>query len=409
MMELLTLDEAVRLLTARIQPISDVERVPLAAALGRVTARTEHAPGNIPAFANSAMDGYALRYEASLFAGAAPHDFQLIGTSYAGHAFAGKTKAHEIVRIFTGAPMPADCDTVVIQENVATSGTTVQLLTTPQQGDWVRHAGHDLSRGAAIVKAGISLAPQHLGLLAAAGLTEVAVIRRPRVAFFSNGDELVDPGVDLAAGQIYDANRVTLAALLVRLPVTVIDLGRAADSEAAIHAILDRAGAEQADLVLCSGGVSVGDADLVRGVVNVRGTIEFWRIALKPGKPVAFAQLDGAWFIGLPGNPVSTFITFLTLVRPAIFALCGVTNDAPTTFQALLGHDIKRDAGRLELQRGVMSVDGNGQLTVHNTGNQSSAMLSSICAANCFIWLDQHVTNLRAGDAVPIVPFSGFL
>ena len=408
-MELLTLDEAVRLLTARIQPFSDVERVPLAQALGRITARTEHAPRNIPAFTNSAMDGYALRYDPSRFAGPAPYVFQLVGTSYAGHAFAGITDASDIVRIFTGAPLPTDCDTVVIQENVTANGTTVALHTAPQQGDWVRHAGHDLSRDAVIVAAGTRLAPQHLGLAAAAGLTEIAVMRQPRVAFFSNGDELVDPGAALAAGQIYDANRVTLAALLNRLPVTSIDLGRAADNAAAIHATLDRARAAQADLVLCSGGVSVGDADLVRGVVSARGRIEFWRIALKPGKPVAFAQLDGAWFIGLPGNPVSTFITFLTLVRPAILALCGVTNVTQTTFPARLGHDLKREAGRLELQRGVMSVDASGQLTVHNTGNQSSGMLSSICAANCFIWLDRQVGNLSAGESVPILPFNGFL
>ena len=408
-MELLDLDAAVRLLRTKVQPLADVDRIPLSAALGRVTARAEHAPRDIPAFANSAMDGYALHFNAADFSAPPPHRFPCVGVSYAGRGFAGAVPQGAVVRIFTGAPLPADCDTVVIQENTTTDGDVVQLLQKPVAGDWVRHAGHDLARGDTIVSAGTRLAPQHLGLAAAAGLTDIAVVRKPRIAFFSNGDELVDPGTTLAPGQIYDANRVTLAALLERLSVTAIDLGRAADTTAAIDEVLDRASAARADIVLCSGGVSVGDADLVRGVISRRGSIEFWRIALKPGKPVAFARVEGAWFIGLPGNPVSTFIAYLTLVRPAIEQLCGIAAAAPARFQARLLHDLRRDAGRLELQRGILGVDDDGTPTVRNTGNQSSGMLSSICAANCFIWLDREVGDVSAGEHVTVVPFAGYL
>ena len=408
-MELLDLSNAVQLLAEKIPALTEVDRVPLNRALDRVTARTEYAPRDIPGFANSAMDGYALRFVAADFSSPPPYRFNCIGASFAGHGFAGEAMGGQVIRIFTGAPLPNGCDTVIIQENTQRDGDLVTLLERPKQGEWVRNASHDLARGAAIFPAGTRLAPHHIGLAAAAGLTEIAVIRRPRVAVFSNGDELITPGTDLGPGQIYDSNRITLIALLERLSVTVIDLGRAPDDTAAIDVVLDRARQERADLVLCSGGVSVGDADLVRDVVSARGKIEFWKIALKPGKPVAFAQIEDAWFIGLPGNPVSTFITFQTLVRPAIDALCGIAPHATLKFNARLSHDIQREAGRLELQRGILSTHEDGSLVVRNTGNQSSGMLSSICAANCFIWLERHVGNLHAGDHVSVVPFDGFL
>lgn len=417
-MELLDLADAVRLLAEKIAPLNESDRVPVTAALGRVTAQTETAPRDIPAFANSAMDGYAIRFAETDFNASPPYLFRRIGTSFAGRGFAGTVAAGETVRVFTGAPLPEGCDTVVIQENVraqdardaaGNTAQTVELLVRPARADWVRNAGHDLNAGATIFAAGCALAPQHLGLATAAGLTELAVVRRPRIAIFSNGDELIEPGTALAPGQIYDSNRVTLAALLARLPVTVIDLGRAADNLGAINAALDRARDAHADLVLCSGGVSVGDADLVREVVAARGSIEFWKIALKPGKPLAFARLGDAWFIGLPGNPVSTFITFLTVVRPAIDRLCGIAQQSPVMFPARLQQDIHREAGRLELQRGYVTAHADGSLEVRNTGNQSSGMLSSICAANCFIWLPRTQGDVRAGETVSILPFAGYL
>ncbi len=427
-MSLLDLDDALLRMRALLTSVPETERLPLEAALGRSCASDLRAPADIPSFANSAMDGYAVQWHAAL-GQHAPTDLTQIGTGFAGRAFTGRLmQPTECVRIFTGAPMPQGADTVVIQENVRAEHDRITVLEPAAKGQWVRMAGHDLRAGAIVVAAGTRLRAQHIGLCTAAGLTHVDVRRSVRVAVMSNGDELIDAGQPLAPGQIYDSNRATLKALLASEPVTVIDLGRVPDTEAAIQSSIDQARASAADLLLCSGGVSVGDADLVRQVVQRNGDIDFWRIAIKPGKPLAFARLHPAesaspeatftqharapgacWFIGLPGNPVSTFITYQTIVRAAIDHLAGITPRAAITVKAQLLHAIDKDAGRLELQRGILTTDADGITTVRNTGNQSSGMLSSVVAANCFILLPREQGAVAKGDWAQVLPFEGAL
>ncbi len=427
-MSLLDLDDALLRMRSLLTPVPEIERLPLEAALGRSCANELCAPADIPSFANSAMDGYAVQWHTQL-GQQAPVELKQIGTSFAGRAFTDRLMQRtECVRIFTGAPLPQGADTVVIQENVRAEHDRITVLEPARPGQWVRMAGHDLRAGAIVVAAGTRLRAQHIGLCTAAGLTHVDVRRRLRVAIMSNGDELIDAGQPLAAGQIYDSNRATLKALLASEPVTVIDLGRVADTEAAIQSSIDQARTHAADLLLCSGGVSVGDADLVRQVVQRNGDIDFWRIAIKPGKPLAFARLHplqsappaavfaadahapgACWFIGLPGNPVSTFITYQTIVRAAIDHLAGVAPRAATIVKAQLQHAIDKDAGRLELQRGVLTTDPDGSARVRNTGNQSSGMLSSIVAANCFILLPREQGAAADGDWVQVLPFEGAL
>ena len=427
-MSLLDLDDALLRIRSLLTCVAETERLPLDAALGRSCAKDLRAPADIPSFANSAMDGYAVQWHAALEQ-QVPIELTQIGASFAGHAFAGRlTQPTDCIRIFTGAPMPEGADTVVIQENVRAAGDRISVLEPATKGQWVRMAGHDLRAGALVVGAGTRLRAQHIGLCTAAGLTHVEVRRTVRVAVMSNGDELIDAGQPLAPGQIYDSNRATLKALLASEPVTVIDLGRVADTEAAIQSAIDLARAQAADLLLCSGGVSVGDADLVRQVVQRNGEIDFWRIAIKPGKPLAFARLQplasappaespahtahapgACWFIGLPGNPVSTFITYQTIVRAALDHLAGITPRAATIVAAQLQHAIERDAGRLELQRGILTIGADGGARVRNTGNQSSGMLSSVVAANCFILLPREQGAAAEGDWVQVLPFEGAL
>ncbi len=417
-MSLLDLGDALARLEELLSPVPDILQLPLERALGRCCAEDVCAPADIPSFANSAMDGYAVRWHAAIAEGD-PVRLRCIGTSFAGRAFAGELAAESTcVRIFTGAPLPRGADTIVIQEDTrAENGDEVLILAPARPGQWVRNAGHDLRAGATVVSAGTRLAAQHIGLCAAAGVTTISVRRAVRVAVMSNGDELVDPGTALAPGQIYDSNRATLKAMLAAEPVEVIDLGRVADSHDSIQAAFDRARAVHADLVLCSGGVSVGDADLVREVVQRNGEIDFWRIAIKPGKPLAFARLDAGpgdagaprWFIGLPGNPVSTFITFQPMVRPVLARLAGVSASSSAPLLARASHAIDKDPGRLEWQRGVLHLDVNGHAAVRNTGNQSSGMLSSVVAANCFIVLPREQGKVEAGAMVQVLPFNGAL
>lgn len=400
----LAVDEARARLLSLIAPVEGVERVPLRAALGRALARDVASPIDVPGHDNSAMDGYALR-AADL--GGAP--LRVVGTAWAGHPLDARVEEGGCARIFTGAPMPVGADTVVMQEHVALDGEgRVVIERAPRPGDNVRRAGEDVARGAVALVAGSLVRSAELGLLGSLGLAEVEVRRRPRVAFAATGDELVPVGQALGPGQIHDSNSHTLYAMLVRLGVEPVDLGILRDDPAVIEAALARAAAE-ADLLITSGGVSVGDADHVTDVLRRMGEVHFWKIAMRPGRPLAFGRIGGAWFFGLPGNPVSVMATFHQIVQPALLRLMGRDPAMPLTVRARLLGDVKKKPGRLEFVRGVLSQAQDGGLVVASTGAQGSGMLNSMSRANCFILLPQDSGPAVAGEMVEVQPFAGWV
>jgi molybdopterin molybdotransferase len=390
---------------ATIDPVPAVESLPLLAALGRVAARDALAPLNLPPFCASAMDGYALRSTDALRAPSAP--LEVIGTSSAGHPFRGAVPPGTCVRIYTGAAVPDGLDAVAIQEDCTLEGNRVIVHAPAQADDNIRSIGHDVTAGATVVQAGTRIREFQLAWLAACGIAEVVVRTLPRVALFSTGDELVEPGGTLAAGQIHDANRHALRALLGHLPVELVDLGILPDREAAIDRMLAEA-AREFDAVITSGGVSVGDADYVKQAVARLGEIAFWRINLKPGKPLAYGRLGRAIFIGLPGNPVSTIVTALLLAAPALLRLAGAEPEPVTRVRAQLDHTITHRPGREEYQRGRMFTAGD-MLHVSATGDQSSNRLASFAAANCLIRIPKQAADLEAGSLVEVLPFRGLL
>ena len=401
----LDLDEALRIILADTRPVPGSELVDLPAALHRVLAEPLDAPISLPPFMASAMDGYALR--SSDLHGPPPYRFETAGTSYAGRPADAPTPAGSCVRIFTGAPMPADLDTVAIQEDCRIDGAHVWIDAEVCAGDNVRPPGHDVHRGKRILEAGRRLTPFDLGWLAACGIARVRVGRRPVVGIFSTGDELVDAGTTPGPGQIFDANRLTLSLLLGGLPVHVRDFGIVPDDRAMIRAVLEDAD-DACDVVVTSGGVSVGDADWVKDVVSEIGHIDLWRLNLKPGKPVAYGRLRKAAFFGLPGNPVSTIVTALMLARPVVERLCGSTPAPPLTVFAALRGALRHQPGREEFQRGALR-HGDGGLEVSVTGDQSSNRLASFAEANCLIRIPKECADLHDGSSVATLPFSGLL
>ena len=370
---------------------------------GRVAAEAVAAPVSLPPFDASAMDGFALRY--GDLEGAPPHTLQIVGTSYAGRPWSQPVPPRSAVRIFTGAAIPASLDTVVIQEDCDYDPDAVRIRVTPDAGDNVRTAGHDVQAGERLLPAGTRITAFHLGWMSACGVTRVRVVRRPRVAIFSTGDELVEPGNELGPGQIYDANRHLLRLLLSRLPVQVEDFGILPDDPAHIRAALQRAAADN-DAVITSGGVSVGDADWVKRIVDDMGALQFWKLNLKPGKPLAYGSLGNAVFLGLPGNPVSAVVTALLIARPALLRLCGAGYEAPTAVRARLEDAIAHRPGREEFQRGILR-EQDAELVVAVTGDQSSNRLASFAEANCLIRIPKQSGNLAVGDHVSVLLLTG--
>jgi molybdopterin molybdotransferase len=403
-------------------PVATIERVALRAALDRVLAHDVASPIDVPAHDNSAMDGYAFdgaALAACTAAGEALLTLRVAGRAFAGHPFGRTVAAGECVRIMTGAAMPAGCDTVIPQECVAhADADTVSL--NPQRiarGANCRHAGEDLAQGAPALRAGRILRASDLGLLASLGIGEVAVRRRLRVAFLSTGDELRSIGEPLETGCVYDSNRYTLFAMLARLNVETLDLGVVRDEPAALEAAL-RTAAESADVVLTSGGVSVGDADFTRGMLQTFGEVAFWNLAMRPGRPLAFGRIwsggqpaEGrpALFFGLPGNPVAVMVTFYQIVREALVAMSGAAPQAPLRLTARAAGPLKKRAGRTEFLRGVATREADGGWRVEPTRSQSSGVLSSMSDANCFIVLAHDQTDVAAGEAVDIMPFDGLI
>ncbi|WGY69414.1 molybdopterin molybdotransferase MoeA [Burkholderia cepacia] len=414
----LSLADAQALACRFAAPVDACDTVTLRDALDRVLAADVNAPFNIPAYDNSAMDGYAFDGSAGTPASSQGDiGMTVAGTAFAGHPFDGAVAAGSCVRIMTGAPMPAGCDTVIPQERVRVDGDTIRFAAHDvARGANCRKAGEDLARGACALAAGRILRPSDLGLLASFGLTDVTVRRRVRVAVFSTGDELREAGEPLDRGALYDSNRGMLIAMLERLNVDAIDLGIVRDDPAALEAALRDAVAAQADAVITSGGVSVGEADFTRDVMAKLGDVTFASLALRPGRPLACGTLacatggaGHALFFGLPGNPVASAVTFYAIVRPALLTLAGAQTPPPAMYPALSTQALKKRPGRTEYLRGIATRAADGHWHVTPAGSQSSASLSGLAAANCFIVLGHDTAAVDAGTPVDILPLDGLI
>jgi molybdopterin molybdotransferase len=389
-----------------LSPVAAKESVPLRSAMGRVLAADILSPCDVPNHDNSAMDGYA--FNADDLQSDGETRLSVIGTAFAGQAFEGSINSGECVRIMTGAVMPAGSDTVVVQERVVTDGEYIRFNDGPKRGMNMRYAGEDLKQGQVVLAAGHLVRAADLGLVASLGIGEVRVYRRLRVAFFSTGDELASIGQPLAKGQVYDSNRYTLYGMLMRLGVEPIDMGVVRDDPELLEQALLEA-SSCADVILTSGGVSVGEADFMKQLLEKRGQVVFWKIAMKPGRPLAYGKVGDAHYFGLPGNPVSVMVTFYQFVREAMLVLMGQPQPAPLPLlDAVCVDDIKKLAGRTEFQRGILFADGDSW-KVRPTGNQGSGILRSMSEANCFIVLDEHVGNVAAGATVKVQVLEGLV
>jgi molybdopterin molybdotransferase len=397
---------------ARLVPrVRAVEMLALRSALGRVLARDIVSPIDVPAHDNSAMDGYALR--GSELSAAADTLLRVAGSGFAGQAELARAAPGECVRIMTGAVMPAGLDTVVPQEFVKVEGERVRVPAgVVRAGDNRRLAGEDLARGEVALAAGRVLRPADLGLLASLGEAEVPVWRRLRVAFFSTGDELRSIGEPLPAGCVYDSNRYTLWGMLARLEVELIDLGVVRDDPVALAAAF-RAAARDADAVITSGGVSVGEADHTKAVMASLGDVLFWRIAMRPGRPMAIGRIEteghSAILFGLPGNPVAVMVTFYALVRDALLAMSGASAAALPMLRAASTEAIRKKPGRTEYQRGIVTRAGGGDWQVRITGSQGSGILRSMSEANGLVVLHHGQGDVAAGELVDVLPFDGLV
>jgi len=400
---LLPLSDARQGMLEQLACCCDSEQLPLPEALGRVLASDIASPLAVPPFDNSAMDGYAVRLS-DLTAGT---PLIMAGKAFAGQPYQGEWPAGHCVRIMTGAPVPAGTDAVVMQEETQADGDRITFLAQPEPGQNIRRTGSDIGKGACVLPAGTRLTPREMPLLASLGVATVAVRRPLKVAIFSTGDELKPVGTPLAHGDIYDSNRYGVRAMLARLGCDCLDLGIIPDDPAQLRAAFIRAN-EEADVLITTGGVSVGEADFTKQLLDELGEIGFWKLAIKPGKPFAFGRLPRAWFFGLPGNPVSAMVTFDQLVQPALAKLAGQHFERPLQLQAIAAEPLKKSPGRLDFQRGILSQGPNG-LEVRSTGSQDSAVFSSLSRANCYIVLERERGRVAAGETVTVEPFGGLL
>ncbi len=401
---MLSFEEALEKLLVAAQPVEEIRSLPITAAAGRILAASQQSTVAVPPLDNSAMDGYAVRVADITAAGVCLPVSQRIPAGTVGTTLQPGTAA----RIFTGAPIPAGADAVIMQERCEHGENGVVINHVPRDGENIRRAGEDISVGAEILKAGVKLRPQEIALAASAGLPELPVYRRVRVGVFFTGDELVQPGEPLPPGAIYNSNRYALRALLEGMGCEVRDLGAVADTFEATRDALRRAAADN-DLVLTSGGVSVGEEDHVKPAVEAEGSLNMWKIAIKPGKPLAFGEIrkaDGkAWFLGLPGNPVAAFVTFLTMVRPFILRLQGAASVSPRILNLPSASVWGRaDGARLEFLRGWLNDDGAVELYK----NQGSAVVTSLCWSDGLV-LNSPGTTIAVGDTVRFVSFAELL
>ena len=392
-----------------IDPVSGVEKLRVRAALGRVLAKDIVSPINVPSHDNSAMDGYAVRND-DLRTGE-PVNLTEIGTAYAGREFTGEVERGECVRVMTGAVMPRNTDTVVIQEAVTVDGRRVTIPPGQEAGQNRRLAGEDLEKGKPALHAGRLLRPADIGLVASLGIGEVSVRRKLKVAFFSTGDELVPVGKKLKAGEVYDSNRYTLWGMLQRLGCEVIDLGVVRDDPKKLEAAFRKAAAI-ADAVVTSGGVSVGEADFTKQMMAKLGEVVFWKIAMRPGRPMAFGRIrargKSAYLFGLPGNPVAVMVTFYHFVRGALLTMMGRTDTDLPLLRAKAETAMRKRPGRTEYQRGILELK-NGEWSVRLTGAQGSGILRSMSEANCFVVLGHEQGAVKAGEYVEVMLMDGLV
>ncbi len=404
----LTVPQALAQIMTTVPVIQSTEKLALRNSLGRVLAQEITSPIQVSAYNNSSMDGYAIHSQAL---DKTVKTLRVIGTAWAGRPFEGVVQVDECTRIMTGAVIPEGTDTVIMQEHVEATADSMKFNTAEHQaGQNVRFAGEDLQIGQVVLQPGRVILPPDLGLLASLGIDEVRVKRRLRVAFFSSGDELRSIGEILQQGQIYDSNRYSLYGMLARLNLDIIDMGLIPDVPEQLQQALLEA-AENADVLITSGGVSVGEADFIKEILQQVGEVNFWRIAMKPGHPVAFGKVKNMTFFGLPGNPVSLMVTFYQIVQPALRQMQGQLND-PTQFRVMKARcvsKLKKKKGRAEFQRGILAQDAQGEWTVQSSGSQGSHILRSMTESNCFIWLNAEQTTIEQGEWVEVQPFAGLM
>ncbi len=404
--ELMTTSEALALLAERVTAVSEDETLALSDCLGRILAGDLIAERNVPPYDNSAVDGYAVRYDDLEAAG----ETRLVvrGRAAAGHPFAGTLESGEAVRVFTGATLPADCDTVFMQEDVRREEDWVLAPPGLERGANRRLEGEDVKAGTTILQRGRRLRPQDIGLAASIGCGSLRVYRPLRVAVFSTGDEVREPGEALPPGAIYDANRYLLSGLLRSLDCRVSDFGILPDHERVVREALARA-AEGHDLLITSGGVSVGEEDHVRAAVEALGSLHFWRLAIKPGRPIALGQVGRVPFVGLPGNPVAAMVTFLRFARPLILRLGGCDRVAPVLYRVRADFAHTKKKSRREWVRARLEVDGDGTLVARKFQRQGAGILSSMVESDGLVELPEEMTRLEAGTMVEFLPFSEVL
>lgn len=405
MPDMLSVKEAQDCIQLSLQNIDlKTEQIPVADALDRVLSENIYAGISVPEFDSAAMDGYAFHLESTA---STDITLKIVGHAYAGHPYIGPISGNECIQIMTGTPVPEYCNTVIQQENVkATDNQTIRISGQGFTiGDNIRFKGENIQKGKCILTKGTRLKPQDLGLLASVGITKIAVYQKITVAVFSTGDELCTPGTQLETGKIYDSNRIILLNMLKKLGCQTVDMGIIEDNPITLEQALNET-AVKADVILTSGGVSVGEADYTKQVMAKLGTIHFWAIKMRPGRPLAFGKIKSnqrnTLIFGLPGNPVAAMISFLFFIRNTLLTLMGVPHQAPRIFKAVSTDDIPKKTGRTEFQRGIINIKNDG-LTVSLTGAQGSGIIQSMSDADCIIHLPENQSDVKKGDSVDII------
>ena len=402
----LPIDSALSKILSEITQVKETETIDITETLGRILAEDIIADVDVPAAANSAMDGYAIL--SSDIPGDELNTLKIIGTSWAGRPYTGEVHSSQCVRIMTGGVLPNGTDTVVMQENVQLKDDSIIIDARAVKGDNVRPVGEDFSKGDTIIQANTRLSAAHIGVIASLGKRTVEVFRKLKVAYFLTGDELRAIGEVLEPGQIYDSNSYTLAGMLASPAIDIHKLGIIPDDKQVTSDTLENAAAT-ADIVITTGGVSVGEADYVKDALEALGEVSLWKVAMKPGRPLAFGKVGNAAFFGLPGNPVSAMVTFYQFVLPALNKAMGNNDIGSLSFQVTCLSYLKKRPGRVEYQRGILSRDNSGELVVSNTGGQGSGILSSMAKANCFIILPLESDGVSPGETVEVQPFYGLM